>query len=204
MQCDITGRWLPESETIVLDGFRVGAEGKAELLERLRTGRAMPGQVDRPSLLRRFACTLVDYVIMWVLLNVSMAALAAVLVGSEWFVFLAVLVMMAYVGFMHGAFGRTLGKMLGRTRVVKLDSSPIDMQTAMLRMLYLLAPIPLGTLVFIIGTKMINPVLIFVGVSIISLGGFYALVSAIVAALDGEKQRAIHDLLAGTRVIHIE
>ena len=53
VQCAITGQWVPDDEIITLQGHRVCADGKLELLERLRSGQGIglapgsaPGSTD--------------------------------------------------------------------------------------------------------------------------------------------------------------
>jgi len=61
----ITGQTLPADETIVLHGYRVGAEGKQILLDRLQAGQAPAADsADRPGFWRRVGCYLLDTVIL--------------------------------------------------------------------------------------------------------------------------------------------
>ena len=214
VQCDITGQWVPEHETITLQGYRVGADGKVELLERLRSGQLAPGELEPPGIFRRLVCLMVDGFILNVvstilfvlatgrtLLGVAaggtgMAAFKYALLVAE----LATgIVALAYYTLGHGLRGQTLGKMAGSTKVVNRDGSDISMTTAFLRALYYYGPV---TVLGVIGAVLVAADLL--PASIGPLAYLYILTSAVMAAVDSGQQLAIHDRLAGTRVILLD
>ena len=103
---------------------------------------------------------------------------------------------LVYFGTMHGARGQTLGKMAGKLKVVNLDGTPITMSKGYLRAVCYSGPDVLHPIPLLIGFQ--------AGYSIIAVvGGIYALVNIIMALADRNMQRALHDRLAGTRVIRI-
>lgn len=216
VQCEITGKWVPADEIIEIQGCRVCAEGKEELLRRLRSGEAMPGEMERPSLLRRFGCILLDGIAMsavsWAVMftvsqlfggvktlfardpaadpNFMIFTAAAALINS--------VLTLCYFGLMHGLKGQTLGKMAGKTRVVNVDGTPISLKTGFLRALLYIGP---GILLPFITLAVPN---FFVIQAFNLLNGGYLMANVICALVDGERQRALHDRLAGTRVVTAE
>jgi uncharacterized RDD family membrane protein YckC len=207
-QCAVTGKIVPEDELVTIQGQRVCAEGKAILLERLRAGEALPGELERPTVLRRFGCIFLDAVLLWVVIfafsmiigfgfgaaspvrggrgGSLMAMAAAGFVGQT--------IWLLYFGLMHGARGQTLGKSAGKLIVVNLDGSPITMGTAFLRALAYCGPGYLQPLAMLT----LNQQLMFAANAIF---GVYAIVNVIVALVDSAQQRSIHDRIAGTRVV---
>ena len=215
VQCEITGKWVPEDEVITIQGHRVCAEGKAELLERLQAGELLPGEVERPSVLRRFLCIFLDGMIVGVvhvLLGMAFlgtAFFAATGAGGVGSTVVAVLplvnagISLAYYTVMHGMFGQTLGKMAGRIRVVNGDQSPITMSTALLRALYYQVPAIVSALIMAVAILADSQGGLAAADVVNVLFGIYIIASVIVALVDREQQRAIHDRLAGTRVIFL-
>lgn len=217
-QCEITGKWFPEDELVIIQGKRVCAEGKAELLDRLRSGEAMPGELECPTVLRRFGCMFVDNLLLGLFgfvvgfvfgvgaVGTFGAAPAAGMGGGMMLlqVILQVVIPMAYyVGF-HGKTGQTPGKKTGKVKVVKLDGSDINYNIAFWRLLWYLGP---GMVIGMISIGAVNSTsgsyLALVGVLAV-VNGVYFVANVLVAAFDRSKQRAIHDRLAGTRVIQFE
>lgn len=216
-QCEVTGEWVPEDEIVTIQGRQVSASGKAELLERLKSGEAMPGELERSSVGQRIVSTVIDWIgLAFVGLLVGFAFL-----GSSLFVdpsqrpkgtvtvmaavvpIINMAISMAYYTLMHGSRGQTLGKLVGRNKVVNTDGSSIDMRIAFLRILFLYLPALIG--IVITSAGMISQVksLLISGQIINGLGGLYILASAVVALVDSDQQRAIHDRLVNTRVIRI-
>ncbi len=144
-QCAVTGSIVPEDELVTIQGQRVCAEGKAILLEHLRAGVALPGELERPTVLRRFGCIFVDGIIM----GVAGAIIGGVAGGAMGvggtrvggIAFVATISLLTntftllYFALMHGSRGQTVGKMAGKLVVVNLDGSPIGMRTAFARAL---------------------------------------------------------------------
>jgi len=144
VKCDITGAWVNPDEIIEFQGYRVCAAGKEELLARLRSGEAMPGEMERPSVLLRFGCIFLDGILLGavgVVINLAVvgAAFANQDTMEEGMVMqgvaqlLVVAIGLAYFTILHGTKGQTIGKMAGKIRVVNMDGSPITMGKALWR-----------------------------------------------------------------------
>ena len=226
VQCQVTGKWLPEEETVEFQGYRVGAEGKEVLLERLRSG-ADVGDTTRPGVGRRFGCYLLDAILLWIVAAIIEIALAFI-AGIQIFQFnhntqsaashavtqattfagVAVgisIIVVLYYGLMHGTRGATFGKMAGKLKVVKRDGSDINIRIGILRSLYFVGPRLAVACLFVALVALIDPITaIFINAALAYAVFAYLLADAIVALVDSQQQRAIHDRLAGTRVIHID
>ncbi len=200
-QCAITGKVVPEDELVLINGQRVCAEGKAILLDRLRSGEALPGELEKPTVLRRFGCIFLDTIILGVPFAILNGVLGAAKPGA--FVILgtvsllSAVVPIVYFGAMHAARGQTVGKIAGKLKVVNnLDGSPITAKTAWIRSLAYLGPGLLSGL-----AMMTANLPIMAGARMIV--GAYGLTNVIFALVDTSRQRALHDRIAGTRVVEI-
>ncbi len=217
VQCEITQQWVPEDEVITIHGHRVCAAGKAELLERLRSGELLPGEMERPSGFRRVVCYGLDLALMAIVgfaLNLFMLgttffqmgqAGAAVAWGAELIVasVIGVLINSLYYTLLHGAYGQTLGKMALKLKVVNPDGTPITMGTAFVRTLVFAGPAFLASLIaasIFVVTQ--NPFAVMANLLYFAAIA-YLLVSLVVALVDRAHQLAIHDRLAKTRVIRL-
>ena len=203
-QCSVTGAIVPEDELVTIQGQRVCAEGKAILLDRLRAGETLPGEVEKPTVLRRFGAILLDSII----LSLTCAAIGAVIGAINYktigqpnnplfgvISLIAFVITTAYFTLLHGTRGQTVGKMAAGLRVVNnTDNSPISMQTALLRAFYYTGPNLVSSVVLF----SMNATLINVATVVVWL---YGLVNLICALVDSDRQRSLHDRLAGTRVI---
>jgi uncharacterized RDD family membrane protein YckC len=197
--CAVTGKIVPEDELVTIQGQRVCAEGKAILLERLKTGEAMPGEFMRPTVMRRFGCIFLDGLI----IVVPFSILSGILATPRKDTFLAGLVSiistavaLIYYGQMHGTKGATIGKMAGKTRVVNLDGSPIDLKTGYVRAIAYVGP------TFLTGIAAISAQAMVVNVAAIIVG-VWGLADTLFALFDRIQQRSLHDRVAGTRVIQV-
>jgi uncharacterized RDD family membrane protein YckC len=196
-QCSITGKMVPEDELVTIQGQRVCAEGKAILLERLQSGETLPGELRKPTVIRRFGCIFLDGLIivlpLAILAGLLAGRLASPFVSGAVSVF-TVIVEIVYFGQMHGSGGQTIGKKAGKLMVVNLDGSKISMQTAYVRAIAYVGPGVLSGLATISG----NVLLASVAAMIV---GLYGLANMLAAVFDTKEQRALHDRIAGTRVI---
>jgi uncharacterized RDD family membrane protein YckC len=61
---EVTGQMVPADETVELHGYRVGAEGKQILLDRLQAGEPLAGGPEQPGGWRRVGCYLLDALIL--------------------------------------------------------------------------------------------------------------------------------------------
>jgi len=211
--CDITGKVVPEEETVVLHGYRVCAEGKAELLERLKAGEMVSGELEHPTVMARFGAMFIDGlvflpVVLVLIMIVGFSAFATTTAaGAGASVNLAVIATqlappafgVAYFALMHGWRGQTLGKMAVRIKVVQANGQPISMMTAFLRALYYQGVGLLSGVLVSIALLVEQPALMVLS----NLASLYFVVSVVWALFD-KQQRAIHDLLARTRVVRLD
>ncbi|HEY1684666.1 MAG TPA: RDD family protein [Tepidisphaeraceae bacterium] len=212
-QCAVTGKIVPEDELVTINGQRVCAEGKAILLQRLKAGEGAPGEMEKPPVLRRVGSIIVDIIILaipgWIVqIMAGMGELGGRLSLPVVLVTLIMqVVTIVYFAQLHFRGGQTLGKMAGKIRVVNLDGTPISLQTAYIRALGYAGPSLLAALVtafvVLVWNVAARPSLL-AGWFMISIGflvGTYGLANCLFALFDGTMQRAIHDRIAGTRVI---
>ncbi len=215
-QCSITKKWFPEDELVTFQGQLVCAEGKQILLDRLRTGAAVPGDPTRPGVFRRFLCISIDWLIIlpvWGLVSVVVAKSVVILVviphhiflGNRWAFFLVysllAVVSSLYFSILHGGVGKSIGKMLGHLRVVNLDGSRASRERILLR-----SALYPGTIVIIgacgllsnsVGERSFKTM---VGLAAVAFM-IWVLADALTALFDTRMQRSLHDRISGTRVI---
>lgn len=207
VRCDITGEPVPEDETVVIEGKRVSARGKQILLDRLSTGHNLDGELEAPGSWRRLGCYILDAILVGVAgalvgfvvgFTLMTGSVEDVRVGAA-AELLGALIGMLYFGLMHAAGGQTLGKKAGRYKVVNLDGTDIEMKTAMLRAFMFVGINGISAVVLLIGGIQIVVVYQIIAVVV----GVYALANAITVLVSKDK-RAIHDMIAGTRVVMLD
>lgn len=213
--CDITGRLVPERDTVVIDDRRVCAEGKRILLERLRNlemAAEAPAGTEEPALWRRSAAASIDFALATALMFAAFVTLGVVhgIIGGERMAsaaamaaknvaLLMTVAQFLYAVLMTGWRGQTLGKMACRIAVVRDDASAIDLRTALLRTLAHRGPeLVAGALILAASLGSVDEQIAF-GAEGFAL--LYLVLSTIVAVAAGDRQRAIHDKIAGTRVV---
>jgi len=206
---DMTGELVPADEMIQLYGYRVGAEGKQILMDRLQKGDRMSSVPERWP---RLGSALVDWLILIVVMIVIVMLVdflfglpdAQVLNWADALFsamngVLGVAMLASYFALLHGRGGETVGKGFYALRVVNTDASPLRRKKAWLR-----ASLFPGLFMFSSLSALLVP-----------LVGHEELVSAIAGAsvwgvviidvgmamTDSKQQRTLHDRLAGTRVI---
>lgn len=214
VQCEVTGKWVPPDQIVVFHGKRVCAEGKQRILEMLKAGEMLPGELERPTVMRRFGCMFADGLVLgftWGLVAMIFGVGAffsspsplsdrSVLFTQGLLGIIGAGVYIAYYGLMHGMWGQTLGKMAGKLKVVMRDGSPANMRTTLLRAVYFIGPNILPSIGFLfVGFDDVTGMMVVQFANI--LVGAYTLANIIFALIDRTEQRAIHDRLAGTRVI---
>lgn len=218
VRCDVTGETLPLDETVVLRGYRVGPRGKQILLDRLQGGEPLPGESERPGVLRRFGCMFLDGLIMWAvsvalilpasfLLGVGAAGFftpdttetAAMFLGAG-STLISTLIGVLYFTLMHAHRGQSVGKMAGRIKLVQYDGNPVTTGQAFWRaMLYTgLNFIPAFFMLFAIVSLALAEALSMIANTAVAV---FFIVNVIFALLDSQRQRALHDRITGTRVI---
>ena len=202
--CEVTGRRVAADDAVEFQGRLVSAEGKEILLERLRNGEPVPGKgLVRPSFIRRLLCSLLDSIFLfflWIMSDVLIYDTPEATSMSQdfatgaygWYVFGAACPFV-YYWLMQGAYGQTLGKMAGGFRVVNMDGSPLRWHTSLKRAFWS-DGIDLIPVVVSIAAGSLSEGLILVT-------WLYSLVNCLALVTDGEFGRALHDRLAGTRVV---
>ncbi|MFA9479886.1 RDD family protein [Phycisphaerales bacterium AB-hyl4] len=221
VRCDVTGEELPIDETVVLHGYRVGPAGKQTLMQRMEAGEALPGELVRPTVLRRFGCMFVDGILMYIVAIVIMipvfvmAGLGMADIFTDEYqnpgeiiitgvaTLLTTTAGVLYFTLMHGYYGQSVGKMAGRVKLVNEDGNPISMKQAFWRAMiytginYLPALAMLAAMVHAMVAEAASMALN------LAVAAFF-IVNVIFALLDRQQQRAVHDRLTGTRVVRIE
>ena len=213
-QCSVTGKWFPEDEVVAFQGQLVSAEGKQILLDRLQTGAEKTTVMTRPSVWRRFWCLLIDWLILgplWLLvvrftiypliflpplITHPLVDVPVVLV----FLVLGVAVI-GYFSLQHGQSGKSIGKVIGKLRVVNLDGSRISRKKALARavayfgiiLVMTARPLTEGLLPeSATGRLNVLAELVFM---------LWTLADIALALADTPMQRSLHDRICGTRVI---
>jgi len=236
VQCEVTGNWIPADEVITFQGKQVGAEGKAILLERLRSGSGEPNEVLPPTVFARFGGMFADGIIGTILsvivaIPIVIAIVAASGSGEEGpkpsdlggdliqtsVQAFASVVFIIYFTVYHFRTGQTPGKRMAHTKVVTLAGEPLTSQQAFWRGVYYYGPNLIASVMGVIfaiiefstprepGAPLSPAVLTFAMVfAVVSgLSGIYGIANILFALFDRTRQRAIHDRLAGTRVIRV-
>lgn len=203
-QCQVTGRILPADDVVMFQGRLVSAEGKQVLLRHLMGGVARALPLERPSFLRRLLCWLLDFAIRTIIvipavtvLYVAFLPYIMALLDTERVNFLGSFIgsgfAFAYYALFHGLWGKTLGKMAGGFRVVNMDGSAITMRTAVLRAFF-------SHGIFAISAA-VGMFAFFPGLILSVLSTFYMLANIVSLPVDSLRNRALHDRIAGTKVI---
>ncbi len=208
-QCSITGKWFPEDELVTFQGHLVSAEGKQILLDRLQTGAEAPNAFVRPGVWRRIGCIFfIDGIVLGVfglLMNYAFGIPFGAFVADPKLISrriialtIALAVAVLYFGLLHGWKGQSLGKMVGKLRVINMDGTPISKPKAFARALAYMFGSVLLALAMLIALLAKNMTLIAAGVS---LGYIWVLADCILALVDTRMQRSLHDRICGTRVV---
>ena len=179
------------------------------MLERLESGENLPGELLAPGSLKRFGCALLD----WLILFAAAFPIGFVLglsSSTAWtspsssaqatlspLDLIPAVINFLYFGIGHAYYGRTVGKLAGRIRVVMQDGSPVTHKAGWIRS-FIFAGLGLlaAPLYFLEDTGL--GLLAIVGLAF----GAFGLANAITVLVHPQK-RAIHDLIAGTRVIEV-
>ncbi len=235
----MTGEQLTVDQMVQFQGKWVGPKGKQILLERLQSGEPIDTTVlQRPSFWRRFGCIAFDWLVIMagymaqLLLIFIIAAFRAatrkppILFGSSFgkpahwlvvdeFVLGVVddLLVVAYFALLHYKTGQTLGKMVGRLKVVTLDGSSPSLGTALLRAVLYYLPIlvllPVGLYTLIFGYQKVHQVYLpanirwygFLNLLVGIIGVGWWIADRVTLLVDSHLQRSLHDRLSGTKVI---
>ncbi len=211
-QCGVTGVWCRQDEMVRFQGQLVSAAGKQILVEQLQTGSTALNELDRPSVSRRLVCMFMDSVLFstfsFGVLFISgipllRAAEAVQQSAHKLLVYglclcICNVVFIIYFGILHGILGQSLGKIFGDLRVVKLDGSKPSVGRSFAR-----------AVVFCIGGLAVGVICIVLAVAgkrvelshVVFVGNMWLLLDACCALLDRKRQRALHDMICGTRFV---
>lgn len=203
IRCEVTGKLVPVEDAVEFQGKMVSAEGKNILLRSLMGGQT-GGVLTRPSFWRRLGCIILDNIIisfiifpvvfvMTILMmqfspttvNEQFASAIGQIVGS--------LLSFSYFMIFHAVWGKTIGKMAGRFHVVKMDGSPITFSIAAVRSFWFTGIYVTPALAMLIWLP--------IGIVLSLVVALYALANSLALVTDSQYNRALHDRLAGTRVV---
>lgn len=191
-RCSVTGKVYPADELITLHGNLVGAEGKAYLVERLKTGEDItPKPLPRITIGKRTGAMISDGVFLMVVARV----INFVIPYSQPELLLTVMAIVGlfYFAEMHAWHGWTLGKMGYGLRVVSLNGSAVSRSAAYVRTLVLGWPILLCVAAAWIGDRAIGNISIGLTLTWFAISGA-------LAWIDSASQLTLHDRIAGTRI----
>ena len=212
--CEVTGEVLPRSALVRFQGKLVSERGKQILLDQIRSGEA-GGLVQKllPGPWRRFGCVLLDNVILFFtsdivsfvigygigehLQHTHASALQIQQAFFEiqlWGAIIGFALNVLYYGLMHYFFGSTIGKFAGKEKVVRADGGKITFLQSIFR-----------ELIMWFGCVFIIALIAFKGIAGIAAGEamliLWLLFDWLFIIVDRHDRRALHDRLAGTRVI---
>lgn len=215
VHCDVTRQPVLRADSVDFQGCRVSAAGKNILFNRLMYGNPLTDGLVRPSFLRRLLCSTLDGAILGVVGGVlslgSIAVTAPFMAMGESAtgfegtlgvlsgVVVSSFICFLYYTFFHWKGGQSPGKIAGGYKVVNMDGSPLTLRTAAIRSFWSngvgqisqIATLTIG-FYFPLATMVLS-----VGASIYGLANSTALID------DTEYGRALHDRLAGTRVVMV-
>ena len=218
--CQVTGKLTPYDEIVELHGYRVCAEGKQEILRRLKAGLSLPGEMETPGIGTRFVAMLLDSMILGTFAMIGAAILGYNLYVNPMFVDYAIdqgdsaiwmfkfqgaltlgfyMISSAYFIIFHARGGQTPGKMAAGIMVVDYDGAPITYKRSTVRLLYYQGPYFLAPFSMLILWEM--EMITIVNLALSSLGALWGLVDIVMALADRAEQKSLHDRLAATRVI---
>ena len=230
IECEVTGKTIPRDDAVVFQGKWVGAEGKAILLDRLRSGADEPGALVAGSIGKRIIAYVVDGIICTIPVLIIGLPLGLTIftqsagnepgapppqytLGQAVFELIVMLAFITYLTVLHARSGQTLGKMVAKIKVVRLDGSPITYSQSFLRAIYFVG---FNLLTEIAVVAMVAVELAFpesapglqgsfqtILISFTSLASVYMLADILALLFDRAQRRAIHDRLAGTRVVRV-
>lgn len=198
VKCEVTGELLDAGQAFTFQGKLVSADGKKILLrEMMGGGRAKGDSLPRPGLVRRWICFALDGVAVTMLTIIASTILNTSIITedqleSAQIELLSVVISFAYLVILHGAFGQTLGKMIGGIQVMNLDAQPISYKNAAIRGFWSsgIFCIPLFIATMSLGWGLISWLFI----------RLYGTVNVAALLTNTTQHRALHDRLSGTHV----
>ena len=220
-QCTVTGTWHPTDDLVNFQGQLVCAEGKQILLDRIMAGESPTLMAGRPSVLRRFGCIFMDYllvvlpiVIFQIIMELEFFKPHANLTLQEKFRHNAIfpgifgpiifIIMLCYFAILHSRYGKSVGKMAGHLRVINLNGSPISRRTAWIRSLAFVWTHLANGMIILISIFVLPHRIAAICIAMTGLLTLSWLMAEVISALtDVQMQRTLHDRIAGTRVIYL-
>lgn len=212
VRCEVTGKMCRPEDAVVFRGRVVSAEGKNILLRTLTAGGVVE-VLPRPSFAVRLLSYVIDNVVV-VGIRVAVEVVFDIPVRSmqygtpmQAFSFIAAvklgngLLAFGYDAILHGVYGKSLGKMACGCRVVKMDGTDINGKIAQVRSFWKCGLHMIPDLLLLVfgfsGTKGIMAVLLLAMLPIVG----FSIANAICLVTEEKFNRALHDRLAGTRVV---
>lgn len=198
VKCEVTGELIDADQAFTFQGKQVSAEGKKILIRQMMGGGRPNGDhLPRPGFWRRFVCFLLDGVAVFMLTIIATTILGISIASNDpresiQLELLSAVISFVYLAFMHGAFGQTLGKMMGGIQVMDLNAQPITYGRAALRGFWSsgIFCIPLFIAVSSIAWALIAGLFL----------RLYSTVNCVALIANTTQHRALHDRLSGTRV----
>ena len=223
--CQITGKMVPSGDIVEFHGYRVCAEGKAELLRRLRTGQAMPGNIETPSFNKRLAAFMMDSALLWPAFQIAGGILGMDLsLSPVWIAmdsahfsvaffdpraglgyFACYITAGVYFSAFHAVWGQSPGKMAAGLVVINMEGGPVGYIRSLARSAILVGPLAAAPLslymVFPAALESFSANLFWAVTLLNLIPPIFIFACAVAAFFDYSMQRSIHDRLAGTRVV---
>jgi uncharacterized RDD family membrane protein YckC len=154
------------------------------------------------TLWRRFIALFIDFIILipvnWgIAIVLSIIDILPTLLTSA----LTGLVSVLYYVLMHFYYGRTVGKMVGRVKVLDDSETPLNFGQSVLRSLPQLLPV-MFAFSFSTADETAGSIALWAGL-IYGFTGLFSIADVIVC-LANDKRRALHDFIAGTIVVRTD
>ena len=212
--CEVTGEVLPRSALVRFQGKLVSERGKQILIEQIKSGEgAELHKKLLPGPWRRFGCVILDNFMLYIVSFIITFAIGfaigmrlrethasamqiqqAIFVLQLWGAIIGFALNVLYYGLMHYFFGSTIGKFAGKEKVVRADGGKITFLQSIFRELVMW----FGCVLFIALIAWMGPLGILSGELLVIA---WLLIDWLFIIFDRQNRRALHDRLAGTRVL---
>jgi uncharacterized RDD family membrane protein YckC len=212
--CEVTGEVLPRSALVRFQGKLVSERGKQILIERIKSGEGVELREKLlPGPWRRFGCVLLDNLILFFTSDIVSFVIGygigehlqhthastsqihqAIFELQLWGAVIGFALNVLYYGLMHYFFGSTIGKFAGKEKVIRADGGKITFLQSIFR-----------ELIMWFGCVFIIALIAFKGIAGMAAGEamliLWLLFDWLFIIVDRHDRRALHDRIAGTRVI---
>ncbi len=212
--CEVTGEVLPRSALVRFQGKLVSERGKQILIEQIKSGEgAELHKKLLPGPWRRFGCVILDNFMLYIVSFIITFAIGFA-IGMHlrethasamqiqqtffelqlWGAVIGFALNVLYYGLMHYFFGSTIGKFAGKEKVIRADGGKITFLQSIFR-----------ELIMWFGCVFIIALIAFKGIAGMAAGEamliLWLLFDWLFIIVDRHDRRALHDRIAGTRVI---